>query len=201
MEVQEDVRDVNQDTSSVEETKESSDAKDTVSYETHKKLLAQRKADQERLRELEAKFQSIEESKLEAEGRKDELVESLRKRLEEKDNALNDIQKQYATKTLTEQIKAKAVELGCKPNYADKLIRLMDDSDLKSIQVDENYMANHDDLRMVLEKTKKDVPDFFSKTVTIGDSTPSNNPYMKPSDRSKLSTKELIEDYINNVKP
>lgn len=193
MEESQDVRDVNQDASG-NEVSESS-AQESVSYDAYRKLLAQRKSDQEKLREFEDRFKSIEESKLEAEGKKDDLVKSLRERLAEKDQALSNVQQKYATKTLTEQIKSKAIEMGCKPQYSDKLIKLLDDSDLKAIQVDDNYRVNMEDLSVVLEKAKKDVPDLFGKTVSIADKAPSPQLNL-PSDKKELSTSDLQEMYV-----
>jgi len=48
-----------------------------------------------------------------------------------------------------------------------------------------------------MDKAKKDVPDFFSRTVTIGDSTPSNSKFMK----SKKSTEDdILDKYLKSIK-
>lgn len=69
-------------------TKNDIDKEETVSYETHKELLAQRKADQKRLREVEeelnqfkSKQKEIEENKLREKGEYQKLLETREKEL------------------------------------------------------------------------------------------------------------------------
>ena len=187
---------VSDDNTSVSNQGEAVAKEESVSYEAYRKLLGQRKADQDRLKELESRFQSVEESKLESEGKKDELVNSLRSRLEEKEKNLQSVQQKYAMTTLTDQLKSKAIQMGCKPGYADKLIRLMDSNDLKSIQVDDNYRVNMQDLEVVLDKAKKEVPDFFGKVVSIADAHPTS----EFKQNIKKSENDLLDDYIKGLK-
>jgi DNA repair exonuclease SbcCD ATPase subunit len=186
---------VSDDNTTVSNQGEAVAKEESVSYEAYRKLLGQRKADQDRLKELESRFQNVEESKLESEGKKDELVNSLRSRLEEKEKNLQSVQQKYAMTTLTDQLKSKAIQMGCKPAYADKLIRLMDSNDLKSIQVDDNYRVNMQDLEVVLDKAKKEVPDFFGKVVSIADATPMGEFKVNKPSIEKMSTQDLINAY------
>lgn len=144
--------------------------KDMVSYESHRKLLGEKKARDAQLLDLQKKLSSYEETLAEKEGRKDDVIKSLRDKLAETETKYNSTKKNYAWNVLTGQLKAEAVKQGCVS--PDKLIRLMAEDDLKGIDVDENFTINSDDLQRVIAKAKEENGDiglFGGKKVNVND--------------------------------
>lgn len=101
-----------------DETTQVSDEGNKVSYDKYAKLLGQRKADQEKLRELEEWKASIEterqkqeESKLEEEGKWREAYEMKNKTIEELKSKLTETEqeKTQLSKTLVDSAKLQAV--------------------------------------------------------------------------------------------
>lgn len=131
-----------------------------VSYETYQKTLAQRKADQEKLRSLEEKLNSLENEKLEAEGDKDKLIESLKNQLKDSRDKLTTKQKTYADKALRSQIELKAKEFGCIDT--DVLYKTMDLDKLTIDLVNDDLQVDQDGLKDQLESLRKDKSYLFS---------------------------------------
>lgn len=164
---------------------------DSVKYDTYKKVLGEKKAADQKLRELEMRLEQMEIEKATAEGNKDELLvkfqeqnRQLQDRLKQKDQA-------YAFANLSSQVKTEAAKMGCQD--PDSLVKLMD---LANIPVDpESYRADTDNIRMMLEDEKKSRPFFFGKQApAIQDVSQSNTIHQKPvKDLSNLDRKELDE--------
>ena len=66
--------------------------RETVAYETHQKLLSQRKADQARLAEMDAKLKTFEETEMKKQQAKLEEKGEYQKILEAKENELKSLQ-------------------------------------------------------------------------------------------------------------
>ena len=180
----------------VEQTQEASGSEtkeDLIPYSTYKKALTEKKNTQAKLQELEGKLKSFEQKDLEQSGKERELIDSLRKQNEELSGKLNKTQQTYAWNTLTNTIKSKAVAQGLKPEKADKLIRLLDDEDLNSIEVDGSFNVNEQDLGRVLEKVKSEVPEFFTVGHKVADRVPS-----QPSVSAK-SVKDMSDEEIKQA--
>lgn len=183
----------------VEQTQEASGSEtneDKIPYSTYKKALTEKKNVQAKLAEYEEKLRALEHSDLERKGKERELIESLRKQNEELSGKIKKTEQTYAWNTLTNTIKSKAIEKGLKPEKADKLIRFLDDDDLNSIEVDQNFNVNYDDLGRVLEKVKSEVPEFFTVGAKMADKVPGKSTISAKSvkDMSDEEIKEAIKN-------
>ena len=161
----------------------------SVSYETHRRLLAQRKSAVEKLEALEAKAAQLEADKLEAEGSKDQLIEKLKSQLASKDKQYKDAIGSYAFTSVKSQLEAEATKLGCVDT--DALTKLVD---LETLEVDkETFRADSDQIKMLVDEAKQARPYLFSK------SGPKLDPHVLktgdtsagPADIDKLSSDEL----------
>ena len=179
---------------------ESVEGKDSVSLASYQKVLKEKKSFQSRLSEYESKMQRLEEEKLQAEGKKEELLDNYKKRVQELESKLDKTSKSYAWNTLTGSIKTEAIKAGCKD--PEKLIRLMDDEDLRAIEIGENFAINTESLKEIIEKNKKENYFLFEtsqKQASVG------NPSKRPPEEPKKSIKdmtlsELKEAYKQNRK-
>jgi hypothetical protein len=165
-----------------------------VQYETHKRVVAKAKNWQSRAEQAEQKAVEVEQALLQAEGKKDELIDNLRKQLVEKDTRLKSTVGNFAYSSLTAQLEAEAAGVGCVDVKAlSKLV------DLSSVSVDdESFMADGEQLKILVDDAKKTMPYLFSKagpkinTRTPGGSTESFEE--KQTDYSKMSADELVAE-------
>jgi hypothetical protein len=169
--------------------------KDHVSYDSHQKLLKEKKLEATKRKELEDAVKRLSQEKLEAEGNKDKVLEALKKELGEMKETFSKKEKFYAWNTVSGKIIQEALKQGCK--NPDKLIRLLDDSDLSSIEVGEDFSVDTDALSLLVEKGKKENPFLFDSTNKIAAAgTPSRTP-VKAKEKSE---EEIFEAYIKKLK-
>jgi hypothetical protein len=164
---------------------------DAVSYESYKKALNEKKNYQAKLSEYEQEVQRLREEKMSAEGKKDELLSTYQKKVQDLSEKLDKTTKHYAWNTLTGEIKREAMKHGC--TDPDKLIRLMDDEDLRSIEIGENFTIDNKAIEQVIEKNKKD--NFFLFK-TAGKPIANGIPNTKPVDDSKEDLSKLSLDEL-----
>jgi hypothetical protein len=153
--------------------KESKKTEDVVAYSTYSKVMGTLKKRESELNEVRSRLESIELEKKQAEGNKDEVISTLREKLKEAQSSTDQLKHQYVWSSLEGQIKTEAVKHGCR--NPDKLMKLLNEDDLKSIQVGNDFKVNQDDLNRLLEKAKKDNEDialFQKKSVNINDVAP-----------------------------
>ena len=168
----------------------------TVSYETHQRLLDQKKKADERARLLEEEKQSFELEKQKAEGKKDEVIQSLEGKLEEEKGKSLKFVRSMTDKTLNAEITKAALSKGIRADRVDKFLKLSGDSFRSAdIQLDENFsIVNRDIFDEVLEKEAKDNEDWFHKIVEQPDDvTPSSNGGFVNIPDKKLSEKSVDE--------
>lgn len=165
--------------------------KDSVSLSSYQKVLKEKKARDAKLSEYEAKLQKLEEERLEKDGKLQELLESYKKKTTELETRLEKTNKQYAWSTLTGEIKREALKFGCKD--PDKLIKLMSDDDLRTIEVGENFSINPASLKEVIEKNKKE--NFF-----LFDSSPKQAAPGIPSTKIEKPDKSLKDMSLDELK-
>lgn len=173
-----------------------------VSYETHRKLLNEKKNAVSKLNEYEAELQKLREEKMEREGKQDELISSYREKIQKLEGELGNTKKSFAWNTVKGAIKTEAIKNGC--NDSEKLIRLMDDQDLKSISIGEDFSIDMETVKNVIEKNKKENHFLFSANVPpVANGNPSkkpSEPKNKLDDLSKLSDEELEQAYKETFK-
>lgn len=187
-----------QDASGEPETKESKpEQKDTVDYASYAKLLKEKKAMQERAKkadEYEQMLKEREEQELQKQGKTEELLERYKTEAQKLREEREKEKKTYAWNTLTSDIKREAMVMGCK--NPDKLIRLMEDEDLRSIQIGDDMKVDRDSLKAALEKTKLENDFLFSSSTSkIANGNPSTTVREKAKDEN-----EIFSEYIKNLK-
>ena len=181
----------------VEQTNQASGetSKDQVAYETYKKTVESEKVARAKLASMQQALQALEEEKLQRDGKKDELLETYKKRMQELEIKHNKTQQTYAWNTLTGEIKREAMANGCL--NPDKLIKLMSDDDLNSIEVGEDFNINKDAIKEVIERNKKENSFLFSQgNKVIANGTPNKTP-QAPQPKSE---EDLIKAYIEKLK-
>ena len=170
---------------------------DKVDYASYQKLLKEKKAMQEKAQEadrLREMLREKEEQELQKKGDIEELLKRSRDEVAKVKGELQAHQQKYAWKTLTSKIELKAKEMGCLD--PSKLIRLMDDVDLKSIQIGEDLSIDAQSLESVLEKAKKENDFLFGEAPRR---FANGNPTQTPKESAK-SESEIFEQYIKQLK-
>lgn len=172
---------------------------ESVAYDTYRKSVNAEKNAKARAAELESELLKIRQEKDLAEGNKDKVIDDLRKRYESLEGEFKKTKTTYAWSTLTGEIKREAIRNGCKD--PDKFIRLMDDEDLRAIEVGEDFSISKDSLEKVITKGKKD--NFFlfeggNKIAANG--TPSTRAPVEEKNLKDLSLDELKAKYKNITK-
>lgn len=155
------------------ESVENKQKKDTVAYDTYRKVLGEKKKRDEQLAEMADRLKHIEQKEMEAKGEQQKLIEALRRDLSEKDQKLKEVHQSFAWNNLESQLKTFAAKEGCRK--PDALVKLMDAVDFEGIEVSDSYQVNGEDLTRVVGKYKNEYPELFKMaTPKVDDLTPSN---------------------------
>lgn len=166
-----------------------------VDYETYQKTLVAEKNAKARLSQLESELEKIRQEKDLAEGNKDKVIEELKKHNDLLKSEFNKTKQTYAWSTLTGEIKREALKNGCKD--PDKLIRLMSDEDLSSIEVGDNFSIDPGSLKEVIERSKKD--NYFLFESSPKQAAP-GLPGKKAPDQKPKTEADIFESYIKGLK-
>lgn len=169
---------------------------DKVSYETYKKTVDAEKKAKAKLDEISKKLKEFEERDLAAQGKSQELIESLRSQIKEKDEKLQNVVGGFAYKSVSSQIREEAIKQGCLD--VDLLLKASND-EFSKIEVDaENgFSVNSDDLKRFMETTMTKHPMLFKKSAPkFHDASPGGVVDGK-KDFSKMTSAELLQEYKN----
>lgn len=167
---------------------------DTVAYDTHRKLLGEKKAVSAALQEAQARLEALEQDKLSADGKKDELIQKLQKGVSEKEEKLKKVVGAFQYRAVSNKFVEVAKAAGC--INPEKLSALADLSTVE-VDVDNDFKVSDESVTSIIDNLKKEVPFFFNKgTVNILDKTPNNNIDTKQESTgdkiNKMSTQELM---------
>lgn len=187
----------NQDPVGTEETKPVSDKpqkdQDTVAYDTYRKVLSEKKARDERLREMEERLQSFEQTELERKGQHEAIIKTLRDENQKLKSDLSTRDRAYVMSKVNAAITTKAVEAGCKA--PDKLLRLIDREKIEALEIDDNYNVNSQAVEYLINEAKKENDFLFKRnSVNVQDGTPLEKPVEKPGKQIKDMTNKEIEE-------
>ena len=149
--------------------------KDSVSYDSHLKLLNEKKKAQQDLADTKAKLEEYEQAKLEAEGKLQQALENQKKIAQaEKEKGIK-IFKTASEKAIRSQFLRKAEALGCVD--ADMAMKACDFSEL---QLTEDFEFDDKQLDSKIQELTKSKPYLFKKEFTLppdvtpGGQTPAN---------------------------
>ena len=130
-----------------------SKASDTVSYESHQKLLSQHKNQRARLQELEEFKKNMELKAEEEKGNLTGVIETLRNELREERERVKKTTEKIAFDKFSSQVKSVAKEHGCVDT--DGLMKLLSKEQIASVQVDDKLNANTDDIQRLIGQFKE----------------------------------------------
>lgn len=171
-------------------TAEKSVKEDKVSYDTYKKVLAEAKKAKELAKQYEEKVQEFEQSQMQSSGKQNELIESLRKQLTEKEKSIVEFKTNYAKRLLTSAVEAEGTKHGCVDT--DLLLKSMD---LNAIEFGDDFSVNMDDVQREVAAVVNKKPFLFTKKVGgINDVNPKVNKESLngKKDISKMSLNDQI---------
>ena len=159
---------------------------DMVAYETHKRLLGEKKKLQAMYDELKVANNKSNEEKLAAEGKKDELLEAYKKRISEMEGKVNE----FAYSSVSNAVRLKAKDMGCVDD--DALVKLID---LSTLSVGEGFTVDTEEVKTMLENLKKEKSYLFKPVnPNVNNSMPNANPNLEGGkvDFSKMTKDELV---------
>lgn len=169
--------------------------KQTVSYDTYDKAMKSLMKEKERLRELEAKVQKLDEEKLISEGKKDELIETYRKRAE----ALEEATKREKAERMLDRFQSRVTEVALKkglknPAIAQKMFSI------KDFELDEQGNVDPIQLESKLDALKSTDGYLFSQSgKTIADGNPQSRISVGNKSMSQMTPAELAELYVKKA--
>lgn len=171
------------------------DKKDSVSYDSHLKLLNEKKKTQQELADTKAKLEEYEQAKLEAEGKLREALENAKKSAaSEKEKGLK-IFKTASEKAIRSQFLRKAEALGCVD--ADMAMKACDFS---ALSLTEDFEFDDKELDVKIQELTKTKPYLFKKDFKLppdvipGTETPAGDKGLKdlkPEQLTNLLAKTL----------
>lgn len=141
---------------------------DQVSYDTHRKLLGEKKKLQADFEAAKAELDKKSQSEMEQKGEEKKLIDSLRKQLAEESKKNLDVKTNYTMKSLEASLAAEGARQGCQDN--DVLIKLID---MNTVEINDDFTVNAEDLqRAVAEVAKKKAYLFQKKVAGVRDVIP-----------------------------
>lgn len=167
------------------ESTETQKAKDQVSYDTYKKVLAEAKKAKAVKAELEAELQKVKQAELEVKGQDKQLIESLRKQLADRENQERKMKEHYAFNSFKNSVSALGAKHGCIDNEV-----LLKSVDINSIEMNDDFTFNEADLEREIAAVASKKSYLFQKKVpTAKDGVPS----MPKKETKKLSIDEMAK--------
>lgn len=172
------------------------DNKDVVAYETYRKTLGLAKKREQELEAERAEKQKLLEEKLAVEGKKDELIESWKKKYEALENKTKKAVGSFSYKVLASAISQEAVKEGC-INVND-LIQL---TDLGAVNMDDEFNVDQEQVKEMILRNKKERPYLFAnKTSAPNTGIPANGKdAFKADDWKKMSQKDMAKLALTQV--
>ena len=132
---------------------------DTVSFDTHRKLLGEKKSLQAKLDEATTWRKDQEQAKQIQDGNHQEVITSLREDLKKERTTNLETTQKVAFDKFSNQVSAVAKDLGCVDTST--LTSLMTKEQMASVQIDDRLNANSDDLTRLVAEMKEARPYMF----------------------------------------
>lgn len=138
--------------------------------QSYMKTLAQEKSLRERVKTLEMEKAEVERQKLEAEGKKDELIQHLKKENAEIKEREVKAEAAKAHEKISSQVANKALQMGCvDPELVKELVSH------SSLDVDQSYRVGEDSLSLALDRLRQQKPYLFQgKKAAVIDAPPAS---------------------------
>lgn len=165
-------------------------SKDSVSYDSHLKLLNEKKKAQQDLTETRLKLEEYEQAKLEAEGKLQEALDNAKKIASSEREKGIKIFKTASEKAIRSQFLREADALGCiDANMA------MGACDFSNVELTEDFEFDPKQVKAELQRLTKEKPFLFKKDFTLPpDVTPNGN-----SATGETSLKDMKPDQLKQL--
>lgn len=136
---------------------------DVVKYETYSKAIGEIKALKSKLNEFQAKEHEREQTVLAEQGKYKEALESALKSKRDIEEALKAKDAAYAKTVFQKEVKALAVSMGARKEALEDIVKV---GDWSSVEIDESFNLNIDQLKTQISNLAKSKPYFFTNTAT-----------------------------------
>jgi len=167
-----------------------------VSYDSYRKILAEKKNTQAKMKEMADKLEKIELERLEQESDYKKQAETWKSKFEESHSNYSSLKKDVAFNTIKSQVTSKAASEGC--INTEKLFKLLDSEDLKGLEMGDDFSISQDSLSGLIDKAKKEHSDiglFKKADVQIHDIQKQHTPQGKSV--SEMSIEELKQAILS----
>jgi hypothetical protein len=165
-------------------------SKDSVSYDSHLKLLNEKKKAQQDFTETRLKLEEYEQAKLEAEGKLQEALDNAKKIASSEREKGIKIFKTASEKAIRSQFLRLADSLGCVDSDL-----AMKSCDFSSLELTEDFEFDPKQVEAQLQKLTKDKPYLFKKDFKLPpDVTPNGN-----SATGDMSLKDMKPDQLKQL--
>ena len=133
--------------------------KDSVAYETYRKAIGEVKSVKAKLSEYEAREAEREQQLLAEQGKYKEALESEAKKRKEAEAALEAKDKAFAKKVFTNEVEALALQFGARKDALEDIVKV---GDWSSVEIDENFSINQEQLKASISNLAKSKPFYFT---------------------------------------
>tara|TARA_R100000773_G_scaffold11595_1_gene10720 strand:+ start:2705 stop:3352 length:648 start_codon:yes stop_codon:yes gene_type:complete len=169
------------------------------SYEWHRRILGESKKAKSELAEARQRLEAYEQKEMEAQGKHQDLINALRDENQKLKAGISERDQVYTWSKRSEALRHVANQNGC--IHSDHLLRLMDESVLQQIEVDDHYNPVAEDVQRVVESFKGN-PEyqylFRSKAPSVDTVTPNSKAQKKESKKiSEMSSDEIAKILAN----
>ena len=163
-----------------------------VSYDSHRKLLGEKKKVQDELNTLRAEKEAREQKELEATGQHEEVIKKLREQLADTEAKHKTTTEKVAYDKFSSQVSRVAKEMGCVDTRT--LNEVMTQAQMAGVQLDDKLNANGEDLTRLIEEMKQDRPALFGTSKVNHTAFTGNTGFKKPEPKGlhDMSKEELI---------
>lgn len=165
-----------------------------LAYETYKRAVSQRAKFKEEAERAKEEAERLRQQVLEQEGKKEEALAYWKQKATEIEQTYKKDKQNYVWSVVSGQLKAELASHGCV--NPDKALRLIDDGELKTVEVDDNYRVSSQDLKRIVESVKQENADIGlfrkhsgSKDINISNDIPTGE---TEADLSKLSKEQIL---------
>ncbi|HNC40323.1 MAG TPA: hypothetical protein PK522_00915 [Nitrosomonas sp.] len=132
--------------------------KDSVAYDTYRKVLGEAKSLKAKLAEYETKEAEREQSILAEQGKLKEALDLSIKKQKELEANLSAKDKAFAKKVFTKEVESVALQLGARKEALEDIVKV---GDWSSVEIDEDFTINQEQLKASLANLAKSKPFYF----------------------------------------
>lgn len=172
-------------------------SRDSVSYETHQRLLSEKKKAAAELAEKTRKLQELEEKNLQEQGKWKEMADAKAKEAKEWQMKHDNAHKHFAKRALKAKVNEVALQIGAQATALDDIFVLASANDsFKEIEFGDDYEVSTDQVKEVMTKMQAQKPFLFQKSVPpTKDVSLTQKITETKKDFAKMSKSDLLEEY------